>query len=264
MTLSLPASLRYGAALGGLTFAALLGYAHFVEPRRLRIERWTVRIPHLPHVWEGMRVVHLTDFQIGMWLQDDSLPRRAIAAAGALRPDVIFLTGDFAHGGRWEQQDGLYAPLAQQAPTFAVLGNHDHAGRDSAAERVAAGLRAQGVTVLMNAHAPLEWRGESWMIVGVDDFATGHTDLLTAITGIARNTRLLALLTHVPDVADYLPGGWFPLTVAGHTHGAQVRLSPFQRLSWLNVANVPRRTKYPRGWFQVNGGLLYVNRGLGL
>jgi predicted MPP superfamily phosphohydrolase len=264
VALSLPASLRYGAALGGLTFAALLGYAHFVEPRRLRIERWTVRIPNLPPAWEGMRVVHLTDFQIGMWLQDASLPARAVAAAVALHPDVVFLTGDFAHGGRWEHQDGVYAPLARRAPTFAVLGNHDHTGPDSTVERVATGLRAQGVTVLMNAHAPLEWRGESWMIVGVDDFATGHTDLLRAITGIPRNTRLLALLTHVPDVVDYLPREWFPLTVAGHTHGAQVRLSPFQRVSWLSLANVPRRTKYPRGWFEVNGGILYVNRGLGL
>ncbi len=68
----------------------------------------------------------------------------------------------------------------------------------------------------------------------------------------------------MPDAADYAPEGWIPLIVAGHTHGAQVRLSPLRRLSWLKLASGVMETKYPRGWFEVHGGLLYVNRGLGL
>lgn len=264
MAVSIPASLRRSAAITAAAAAGLLGYAHFVEPRWLRVERWTVRIPDLPPAWEGLRIIHLTDFQVGMWLQGRSLPRRAIETAIALRPDLVFLTGDFVHQGRWAGDDHLYAPLTQQARTYAVLGNHDHLDSEAATAATIGALRAQGVRVLMNEHTWFERGGESWAIVGVDDLATGHMDFLTAITGIPRNSKLLALLTHVPDVVDFLPHGWFPLVVAGHTHGGQLRLSPARHPSWLNVADGATHTKYPRGWYDAAGGLLYVNRGLGL
>lgn len=244
--------------------AGLIGYAHLVEPRWLQIERWTVRVPTLPPAWEGLRIVQLSDFQIGMWLQDQSVIRRAIDAAVSLRPDLIFLTGDFAHQGRWNGDDSLYRPLACVAPSFAVLGNHDHYDSDEATASIVNGLQNQGIDVLMNGHAWFTLRGESWAVVGVDDLATGHTDLLTAVTGIPRNTRLLALLTHVPDVASYAPEGWFPLIVAGHTHGAQLHVPVLKRLSWLNIPGDTSDTKYLRGWYEVAGGLLYVNRGIGL
>jgi predicted MPP superfamily phosphohydrolase len=244
--------------------AALLAYAHLVEPRRLTVERWTVRIPDLPPAWEGMRIVHLTDFQIGMWGEARSLPRRAIRAAIALRPDLVFLTGDFVDDGRWTSRAAIFRPLTERAACYAVLGNHDHQRTAADTEAIVAALRAQGVTVLMNEHVELSRQGETWQIVGIDDLATEHADLLAAITGIPRNRRLLALLTHVPEGADYAPDGWFPLMVAGHTHGGQIRLSPLRRLSWLRLADGVLETKYPRGWFEVRGGLLYVNRGLGM
>jgi uncharacterized protein len=259
-----PSLLRRATTIGGLAAAGLIGYAYLVEPRWLQVERWTVRIANLPPAWEGLRVVHLTDFQVGMWLQGRSLIRRAIDTAIALQPDVILLTGDFVHQGRWNGDDGLYRPLALAAPTFAVLGNHDHHGGDGGTVTIVQALRDQGVEVLMNSHTWFRFRGESWAIVGVDDMATGHTDLLTAVTGIPRNTRLLALLTHVPDVAAYAPKGWFPLTVAGHTHGAQLHMPFLKRLAWLNIPGDANGTKYLRGWYETAGGLLYVNRGLGL
>ena len=256
--------LKIGAAAISAAAAAFLSYAHLIEPRWLQVERWTVRIPDLPPAWEGLRVVHLTDFQIGMWLESRSLLSRAIQRALALRPDVVFLTGDIVHEGRWTSRAEIFRPLAERAPTLAVLGNHDHLKSAADTEAIVAALRAQRVTVLMNEHVPFRFRGESWEIVGIDDLATGHSDLLEAITGIPACTKLLCLLTHVPDAAEYAPEGWFPLMLAGHTHGAQIRLSPLRRLSWLRLAGGAAHSHYPRGWFEVRGGLLYVNRGLGL
>jgi predicted MPP superfamily phosphohydrolase len=225
-------ALRRGAAAGALAAAALVAYAHLVEPRRLRVERWTVRVPNLPLAWEGMRVVQLSDFQIGMWLQDARIPRRAIEAAVALQPDLILLTGDFMHRGRWSGPLDLFTPLTRRAPTVAVLGNHDHKAGAAGTATIVAALRAQGVTVLMNEHTSFAWRGDAWTIVGVDDPATRHTDFLHAITGIPRDTRLLALLTHVPEFVEYLPDRWFPLIVAGHTHGGQIWIPPLLPPGW--------------------------------
>src|SRR6266540_4313513 len=68
--------LRWAVTVGAGVAGALLAYAHLIEPRWLAVERWTARIPDLPPAWQGMRAVHLTDFQIGMWLQSRSLAPR--------------------------------------------------------------------------------------------------------------------------------------------------------------------------------------------
>jgi predicted MPP superfamily phosphohydrolase len=263
MTLTAPRPGRL-ALLGAVAVGAPLVYAHLVEPRWLRVERWTVCVPDLPPAWEGMRVVHLTDFQIGMWLQSRRLARRAVALAASLRPELVLLTGDFVHYGRWTDGGNIFRPLTALAPAYAVLGNHDHAATDADAAAITAGLSAQGVRVLNNAHALFSWRGATRTIVGIDDFATGHADLLRAVDGISRGTKLLALLTHVPDAADYAPPGWFPLILAGHTHGSQVALSLPRPFSLIRLVDGAMRVRYPRGWYAVGDALLYVNRGIGL
>ena len=98
----------------------------------------------------------------------------------------------------------------------------------------------------------------------MDDWATSHTDLLRAVEGIAPGTRLLALLTHVPDVADHVPPGWFPLILAGHNHGVRPRAGLLARLPWRLARPVVPPTRYPRGFYDVNGALLYVSRGVGM
>ena len=48
--------------LGVLT----VGYARFVEPRRLQVKRYRLRVPDLPAGMEGTTIAHLTDFHVGM------------------------------------------------------------------------------------------------------------------------------------------------------------------------------------------------------
>lgn len=244
--------------------AALLAYAHLIEPRWLSVERWAVRQPELPDAWEGMRVVQLSDLQFGMWGQDESVTRRAVARAASLRPDLVALTGDFVHKGRWTLPGNLFTPLTRIAPVYAVLGNHDHEATAADTAMIVAGLRAQGVRVLVNEHQALEWRGASRTLVGIDDFATEHADLVRAVTGITPGTRLLMLLTHVPDAAANPPPGWFPLILAGHTHGGQVRLPLLERNRWFRERIALLDSVFPRGWYKVASGLLYVNRGIGM
>jgi uncharacterized protein len=257
--------LRAGVLAASTAAGAIAAYAHVVEPRWVEVTRWRLRVPDLPPAWEGLHIVHLSDPQIGMWGQPDALLARAIRITLGLRPDAVFLTGDVVHRGRWEPAAGMLRALTAATRVYVVLGNHDYAdGHVEDVGPIVAALRALGATVLMNEHAWFCHRGERWMVVGVDDLATHHTDLLRAITGIPRDTRLLALLTHVPEVADVAPPGWFPLTVAGHTHGAQVRIPGILWLDPLLLRNHGIHAPYRSGFYQTAGGPLYVNRGIGM
>ena len=63
--------------------------------------------------------------------------------------------------------------------------------------------------------------GPIWL-AGVSDFKTAQHDVHAALGGVTKDAPVL-VITHNPDVFPQLPEG-VNLTIAGHTHGGQVRL----------------------------------------
>ena len=251
--------------------AAALLYSYAVEPRRLQQRHFRLGVPGLPQALDGVTIAHLTDFHVGMANTHRPMLRRAIAVAAGWQPDLVALTGDFVHAGRWEPEAALFAGLALAAPTFAVLGNHDHRATGAATERIVAALRAQGVEVLRNEHrvVPLRKGAGEIVLVAVDDPSLGRDDLPTALAGLpteAERDRPTVLLGHAPEIVDRAPAGRFALTLAGHTHGGQLRFSPFKRRTPLDLPMIAGGldSPYARGTHLVNGNPLYVNSGLGV
>ena len=261
-----------GGVVGSVGLAlAALGYAYAVEPRRLQKRCFRLGVPDLPEALVGVRIAHLTDFHVGMAGTHAPTLRRAVAVARDWRPDLVALTGDFVHEGRWEPDASLFAGLARTVPTFAVLGNHDMLASPAATERIVAALRGQGVQVLRNEHriVPVrEGRGEV-VLVAVEDPSLGHDDLPTAMAGLPERpdpNRPTILLGHAPEIVDRAPPARFALTVAGHTHGGQLRFSPFKRRTPLELPMIAGGldSPYARGVHVVNGNPLFVNSGLGV
>lgn len=68
------------------------------------------------------------------------------------------------------------------------------------------------------------------------------------------------LLTHSPGFLDSIPRqpAPFALTVAGHTHGGQIRLGP-----GLVPFVPPGSGRFVAGWYDLPIGRVYVSRGTG-
>src|SRR5436190_5414989 len=99
----------------------------FAEPFMLAIERQEIFLRRLPRALDGLRIVHLSDFHYGPFVDPRHL-ERAVQAANDLKADFIFLTGDYI-----SQERSYAAPCAElvgklraRHGVFAVLGNHDH------------------------------------------------------------------------------------------------------------------------------------------
>src|SRR3954451_9494995 len=99
-----------GALAGGCLAVSLVGYGSGVERRWLAVTQQQVVLPDLPSAWDGVRLVHLSDFHLGARGSPGPMLRRAIAITRALRPDLIVLTGDFSDDGRPRDLD-LLRPL---------------------------------------------------------------------------------------------------------------------------------------------------------
>lgn len=258
---------------GGVAGVLALGgiYAVAVEPRRLQTVRYRLGVPDLPPALQGTVIVHLTDFHVGMRGTRRATLRNAVGAARAARPDLIALTGDFVDEGVWHRSAAIIGELGAIAPTVGVLGNHDRESSATRTNEVVDRLRRLGIQLLANDHVAVTVRNGvgRLMVVAVDDPVTGHADLTAALRGLPASSdpnQPAILLAHAPDIIDRAPENRFVLTLAGHTHGAQVRLSPFRRRTPLDVPMVAGGldSAYARGAHVIRGNLLYVNNGLGV
>ena len=253
---------RSALALGGLG-AAFIGYAGGIERRWLEVTEHRVQMADIPPEWDGLRIIQLTDFHLGGPAAPDKMLARAIAETVIRKPDLIVLTGDYANDGRPRPLD-LLAPLPKVAPTIAVLGNHDYLQRKIGADLIAKELERQGITVLRNDLTAFVHNGVAGVVVGFEDDLEGPGADVKGLVARMQGKSPSIVLVHEPDVIDRFPDRWAGLTLSGHTHSAQIRLSPIRRVDWVDWPISEMQSAYPRGWFNVRGNRLFVSHGLGV
>lgn len=235
---------RAALLLAGI-LAALLVYGTAIEPRLiLDTERHEASIPNLGAGWEGREIAVLADFQVGMWLGNTAMAKRAVKRAVDGKPAVVLLAGDFLYGTGPDATPEINTvldvlrPLTQaDLPTFAVMGNHDYAV--GAAEKLTAALEAHGIDVLLNESAgvPAQRPGDHPLhVVGIGPARPGLDDAAKALRELPANAPRVVLM-HNPTSFLQLPAATAPLAVAGHTHCGQIALPGLPSWSYLDLTS---------------------------
>ncbi len=241
-----------------------LAASTFVVPRYARAERKLIDreffeitrldmyLTSLDPAHDGTVIGQLSDLHIGSGVPDGRVIS-AVRAMNEAAPDLVMLTGDFVTTKRdpTERVPQLLGSL--KAPSFAVLGNHDHWSHPTELRH---GLEQVGMTVLQNENTAIRHRGVDFRIIGIDDSTTQHDDVPQAFEGAGKGSRVV--LTHTPACAQKLPASEDVLCLSGHTHGGQWDVPGL-------TSGLFRRAGQPwyRGHYPVRGNQLFVNRGLG-
>lgn len=246
---------RFGRALAG---AALLYYAHRMEPEHLTITRVIAPMPRLGPGFDGYRIVQISDIHMGGWMNRQRL-RDIVTLVNAQRPDLIVITGDFVTRRVPYCVEDFLAVLPElSAPdgVVAVPGNHDHSAGIAPVRRMMAQC---GIRDLSNAVMTLARGADQLHIAGVDDVTSRKARLDQVLAKLPQEGAAL-LLCHVPDFADVSAAtGRFDLQLSGHTHGGQIRLPV------LGALIGPKHgRRYVAGFGLVEDMALYVNRGVGM
>lgn len=239
---------------------ALYIYARFVEPNLLVVKYENIKSSRINEDAPDLKIVQFSDTHISEYFDMRDL-KRVAEKINAENPDIVVFTGDLIDEYKsyenkenineiWEILGSINAPHGK----YAVYGNHDYGG---GAERIYGKIMEEsGFLILKN--EKVEFEDYNISVTGMDD----------AIFGISERDRLAALadegsynivLSHEPDVVDYMLEYNIDLFLAGHSHGGQVNL-PF-----VNVLP-PLGEKYSAGMYSFNNyrqTLLYVNIGLG-
>ncbi len=209
--------------------------------------------------------------------------QEVIREVNRLNPSLVLIGGDFVTG---EEEDFTSQEVwrSLDAPTYAVLGNHDYrvgidgptgverllATRASAvvaadtydvsalndgsadtafADDLTATLEENGVHVLRNDYARVAVGNEEIVIVGIDDGWAGMADP----PGVPATDAFTVYLIHEPS---YRAEWDADLILAGHTHGGQFLFPVVNQLNDLGVIELA-------GLFDGDGRTpTYISRGV--
>ena len=249
--------------LAGAVAAAAAGvglYATAVRPRRIRLRREVLELPHWPAALDGLRVAVISDLHAGALHVKERQVDNVVARVNAEDPDICLLLGDyidpealFAREVPVERVAAALAELRAPLGTLAVIGNHD---RRYGGDRVAAALSDAGIPVLRDEARQVEVGGERVTFVGLREGE--RRPRKDGSLPIPDEGDATIVLSHVPDVFPRIPDR-VALTLSGHTHGAQVDLPGVR--DFITPSRYGAR--YKAGYIVEDERHLYVCRGVG-
>jgi predicted MPP superfamily phosphohydrolase len=190
----------------------------------IRVNRVTVKLRNLPASWRGRTAAVVSDIHLGH-VNGSGFLSRIVAMLARLRPDIIFIAGDFYDGSK-VNADQLAKPLRGLSAKFGAYfaaGNHEEF---SDSTKYLDALERAGIRVLNNEKVILD----GLQIVGVhhrDSAVPTHFRSILERAGLDRNQASI-LLSHAPHGLPIAEQAGISLQLSGHTHGGQV--FPF---TWL-------------------------------
>ena len=247
-------------ASGAALFAAPLaitGYGVFVQRLNIRMREQKIVIPALAEDLEGLRIVQLTDIHLSPFLSEREL-ERCVALANETNAHLALVTGDMISFHRDPIDVCLkhLAKLRSEAGIFGCLGNHEvYAHVEDYATEQGARL---GIRYLRTEAVRLKFGGAAMNLAGVD-YQRFRKPYLTGAEKLIQPGTLNVLMSHNPDVFPVAARQGYDLTIAGHTHGGQVRVEILRED--LNVARF--FTHYVDGLYREGDRSIFVSRGIG-
>lgn len=271
--------------LGLFVFVVAWG---LIEPYFVKVREERAAIPNLPAAWEGAEIAAIGDFQIGMWMDNDSTVKQMAERIVEIDPEAVLFLGDYIYHAvdspaeEHERVKELIQPLVDSGiPIFAVLGNHDYAMSSPTAdpnEERAAEVKAMvedlGITVLENEAVPLTLAegvveqgaqpSDALYVAGLGAAWPDKADPAKTFQGVPEEAARFVMM-HNPETFGTLPKESAPVAVAGHTHGGQMKI-PFTPEWSYKALMSENEDDHIYGWIEdygAAGNALYINPGVG-
>lgn len=204
---------------------------------------------------QDISLVHLSDLHFSRTTDLDRV-NNLVAKVNEQNPDIIIITGDIVDDDVPNLEKHMQALQKLQAKhgVFVSNGNHEfYSGINSWSKK----FKDLGFNFLFNQGQNIPEL--NLFVAGIPDMTTAgarksfNIDFVRTLNNSSISEYKL-LMSHHPQVIDYVTKVGFDLQLSGHTHGGQI--FPFH---WL----AKKANTYLAGKYNVNGVDLYVSRGTG-
>ena len=233
-----------------LLLAVLFIYARFIEPQILFVNHYKIKT--------GFKAKYalIADMHLGIY-NNQRILERTVEKINALDVDAVMIAGDFTYEPQFDDMRELFAPLSKlKVPVFAVLGNHDcERPGPKVREELSIILEKYGVKLITNQEVQLN----GVTILGLGS-RWAREDDVRLLDRYSKEDKVV-VLTHNPDTAlSYDPHRAPDLTLAGHTHGGQVRI-PYLYKMVIPVTGID--ILWDQGLYAYKNGQVFVTSGIG-
>lgn len=240
------------SSFAGLAFVAV--YSIYIEPNWIEVHQIKIHDAKLATVLKGTKIVHITDIHLneGIGFRE----RRLVRKVNALKPDIIFITGDILDDiTQMEPARKLIGSLKASTGIYGIAGDTDHIVMDGAS--LARELAPAGIDILVDEHRRISLSNGNFLwILGLDS-KSNPRKISQLLAGIPDHVPPV-FLAESPAVFEEAAEAGIRLVLVGDTHGGQVGIPFLIRLS--DYAN---RSPYMKGLFTRDKTKMYVNRGVG-
>lgn len=265
---------RVGIIMAGVPF---LSIAYGIKWGRFNftVRKHSLSFANLPEAFDGLRIVQISDFHIGSFLNTPHKVAEAVEFINHQDADLLLFTGDFVNNVSEEMNMfiSILNRLAARMGKYSILGNHDYGDYlpwDSAEakqknlQKLVDIQENLGFKMLLNSSQKITIDGAEIELIGVENWGQPpfpqYGDLNKALSRI-NPASFKILMSHDPTHwdAQVLKRTDIDLTLSGHTHGAQFGIEiPGWRWSPVNI-----RYKRWGGIYREGNQLLNVNTGIG-
>ena len=232
-----------------ILLSLLFIYARFIEPKLLFVNHYKIET--------GFKAKYalIADIHLGIY-NNASILERTVDKINEENVDAVLIAGDLTYEPQFDDMKLLFSSLKKlNVPVYAVLGNHDcqKPGPDIRDELEEV-LTSFGVQVITNKAVLLN--GITILGLGSHWAKDDEVSLLDKYT----KEDKVVVLTHNPDTTlDYLPTHYPDLTLAGHTHGGQVRI-PYL---YKKIIPVRGDVLWDQGLYVFEDEKVFVTSGIG-
>lgn len=195
----------------------LFVYARFIERNLIFIQATDVNVGF------NAKLVVISDIHLGIY-KDASFLERVVNKINEIKDvDAVLVAGDFTYYPP-NNLEKLFYPLKDiKVPIYAVLGNHDSEKPGPPIQKeLQKTLENNNVIFLHNSSSII--RNKNIKILGLGDNWANEDDV-SKIDNFSKDDNLI-ILTHNPDTTLKYNNSIPDITIAGHTHGGQIRI-PF-------------------------------------
>ena len=222
--------------------------------------------PKIPSVFDGFRIVHISDLHNKMFGDNQT---EILGKIKGLSPDIIVITGDLIDRRRYDLDSAMafVSGAVKIAPVYYVSGNHE--AWSGKFPLIRESLLNAGVNILDDTAVELSKGRSSIHIIGLADpgfitsgyfDGTGISKLKEKLSRLSTDGNFSILLSHRPELFDLYCENNIDLVFSGHAHGGQISI-PF--IGGLVAPNQGLFPKYTSGRYSKDSTTMYVSRGLG-